>query len=84
MKIIDISQEVLSCKVYEGDPAPESKRIIDMADGGVYNLSALLSVHIMVRMLMRHFTFSVMEKALSKSHLSILWVSALLPSIMVT
>ena len=41
MKIIDISQEVLSCKVYEGDPAPESKRIIDMADGGVYNLSAL-------------------------------------------
>ena len=41
MKIIDISQEVLSCKVYEGDPAPEGKRIIDMADGGVYNLSAL-------------------------------------------
>ena len=41
MKIIDISQEVLSCKVYEGDPAPEGKKIIDMADGGVYNLSAL-------------------------------------------
>ena len=41
MKIIDISQEVLSCKIYEGDPAPEGKRIIDMADGGVYNLSAL-------------------------------------------
>ena len=41
MKITDISQEVLSCKVYEGDPAPEGKRIIDMADGGVYNLSAL-------------------------------------------
>ncbi len=41
MKIIDISQEVLSCKVYEGDPAPEGKRIIDMADGGVYNLSTL-------------------------------------------
>ena len=41
MKIIDISQEVLSCKVYEGDPAPEGKRIIDMADGGVYNLSVL-------------------------------------------
>lgn len=41
MKIIDISQEVLSCKVYEGDPSPEGKRIIDMADGGVYNLSAL-------------------------------------------
>ncbi len=46
MKIIDISQEVLSCKVYEGDPVPESKRIIDMADGGVYNLSTLsICVH---------------------------------------
>ena len=41
MKIIDISQEVLSCKIYEGDPALEGKRIIDMADGGGYNLSAL-------------------------------------------
>ena len=41
MKIIDISQELLSCKVYEGDPTPEANRIIDMADGGVYNLSTL-------------------------------------------
>lgn len=41
MKIIDISQEVLSCKVYEGDPAPQANRIINMEDGGVYNLSAL-------------------------------------------
>ena len=41
MKIIDISQEVLSCKVYEGDPAPKANKIIDMEDGGVYNLSAL-------------------------------------------
>ena len=46
MKIIDISQEVLSCKVYEGDPAPKANRIINMEDGGVYNLSALsLCVH---------------------------------------
>ena len=46
MKIIDISQEVLSCKVYEGDPAPKANKIIDMEDGGVYNLSALsLCVH---------------------------------------
>ena len=46
MKIIDISQEVLSCKVYEGDPTPQANRIIDMEDGGVYNLSALsLCVH---------------------------------------
>ena len=41
MKIIDISQEVLSCKVYEGDPIPKANKIIDMEDGGVYNLSAL-------------------------------------------
>lgn len=46
MKIIDISQEVLSCKVYEGDPAPKANKIINMEDGGVYNLSALsLCVH---------------------------------------
>ena len=41
MKTIDISQEVLSCKVYEGDPAPKANKIIDMEDGGGYNLSAL-------------------------------------------
>ena len=41
MKIIDISQELLSCKVYEGDPSPKANKIIDMADGGVYNLSTL-------------------------------------------
>lgn len=41
MKIIDISQEVLSCKVYEGDPVPKANKIIDMEDGGVYNLSVL-------------------------------------------
>ena len=41
MKIIDISQEVLSCKVYEGEPTPKANKIIDMEDGGVYNLSAL-------------------------------------------
>jgi arylformamidase len=41
MKIIDISQELLSCNVYEGDPVPKVNRIINMEDGGVYNLSAL-------------------------------------------
>ena len=46
MKIIDISQELLSCNVYEGDPVPKANRIINMEDGGVYNLSALsLCVH---------------------------------------
>lgn len=40
MKIIDISQEVLSCKVYEGDPTPKGQRIINMKNGDMYNLSA--------------------------------------------
>ncbi len=39
MKIIDISQEVLSCKTYEGDPVPCGKKIMDMKNGEVYNLS---------------------------------------------
>lgn len=39
MKIIDISQEVLSCKVYPGDPAPQSERLISMDDGECYNMS---------------------------------------------
>ena len=39
MKIIDISQELLSCRVYEGDPKPISERIKDMNNGEVYNLS---------------------------------------------
>lgn len=39
MRIIDISQEVLSCKVYPGDPAPCGERIKKMEDGEVYNLS---------------------------------------------
>ncbi|MBE6988093.1 MAG: cyclase [Ruminococcaceae bacterium] len=40
MKIIDISQEILSCKVYPGDPAPKSERIVSMDKGDVYNMSA--------------------------------------------
>ena len=39
MKIIDISQEILSCKVYPGDPAPEGKKIASMEQGEMYNLS---------------------------------------------
>ena len=38
--IIDISQEVFSCKVYPGDPEPELYRIQAMEDGELYNLSA--------------------------------------------
>lgn len=41
MKIIDISQEMLSCRVYEGDPKPSGKRIMDMNNGEVYNLSVI-------------------------------------------
>ena len=41
MKIIDISQEILSCRVYEGDPVPQGERIADMKKGVTYNLSTL-------------------------------------------
>ncbi len=40
MKIIDISQEVLSCEVYPGDPCPKSERLADMGKGDLYHLSA--------------------------------------------
>ena len=40
MKIYDISQEVFSCRVYTGDPAPERKRLSSMEKGGLYNLTA--------------------------------------------
>lgn len=38
--IIDISQEILSCKVYPGDPEPVSEKICDMEKGELYNLTA--------------------------------------------
>lgn len=40
MKIIDISQEILSCNVYPGDPCPEAEKVKSMDQGEVYNLSA--------------------------------------------
>ena len=39
MKIYDISQEVFSCQVYPGDPAPERKVLNSMEKGGLYNLT---------------------------------------------
>ena len=39
MRIIDISQEVLSCKVYPDDPKPEARRVRSMEQGELYNLS---------------------------------------------
>lgn len=39
MRIIDISQEVLSCKVFPGDESPRAELVKSMADGELYNLS---------------------------------------------
>ncbi len=40
MKLYDISQEVFSCNVYPGDPAPEWKRLCSTDRGDLYNLTA--------------------------------------------
>lgn len=40
MKMIDISQEVFSCKVYPGDPAPEKNRMQSIEQGNICNLTA--------------------------------------------
>lgn len=40
MKLYDITQELFSCKVYEGDPKPQIQRLLSMKEGGQYNLSA--------------------------------------------
>ena len=40
MKIHDISQEVFSCCVYPGDPAPERMVSDSMEKGDLYNLTA--------------------------------------------
>ncbi len=39
--IIDISQEVLSCRVYPGDPSPVAESVLRIANGDVCNLSKL-------------------------------------------
>lgn len=41
MKIYDISQEVFSCVVFPGDPAPEYKRVMQTANGDVCNLTVI-------------------------------------------
>ena len=40
MKIYDISQEVLGCVVFPGDPAPQREVLATVASGGVCNLTA--------------------------------------------
>ncbi len=39
MKIYDISQEILSCKVYPGDTAPTVKEVFRTSKGDLYNLT---------------------------------------------
>ena len=39
MRIIDISQEVLSCNIYSGDPSPKAEKLKSMEQGENYNLS---------------------------------------------
>ncbi len=41
MRLIDISQEVLSCKVFPGDDSPKAELVKSMEDGELYNLSML-------------------------------------------
>ena len=40
MKIYDISQEVFSCRIYPGDPAPEKTILSSMENGDLYNLTS--------------------------------------------
>lgn len=40
-KIIDISQEVFSCKVFPGDPSPIKKRVLSINNGDICNLTSL-------------------------------------------
>ncbi len=41
MKIFDISQEVFSCVVFPGDPAPKRNVLMKKSDGGICNLTAV-------------------------------------------
>jgi len=46
MKVYDISQEVLTCTVYPGDPTPQRTILQSMEHGSLYNLSAIqMCVH---------------------------------------
>ena len=37
--VIDITQEILSCNIYPGDPVPTAKKTMDMEKGDLYNLT---------------------------------------------
>lgn len=40
MKIYDISQEILGCVVFPGDPAPKKETVCSIKDGAICNLTA--------------------------------------------
>ena len=40
MKIYDISQEIFSCQVFPGDPAPKRKLLSSIEKGALYNLTS--------------------------------------------
>lgn len=40
LKIYDISQEVFSCEVFPGDPAPQKELLCSMENGELYNLTS--------------------------------------------
>ena len=40
MKLYDISQEIFSCVVFPGDPAPQRQTLCDTEKGDLYNLTA--------------------------------------------
>ena len=63
MTIYDISQEVFSCQVFPGDPAPERRVLSSMEKGDLYNLTAFnMCAHKLTWM--RHFILSKVEKLL--------------------
>ena len=40
-EIIDITQELFSCKVFPGDPSPQKKQVMDIKKGDICNLTEL-------------------------------------------
>ena len=45
MRIIDITKELLSCPVYEGDPIPRKRRVSDVESGGYMLTELTLGSH---------------------------------------
>lgn len=42
MKVYDIAQEVLSCRVYPGDPVPKAEQLVAIGqNGAIYNMTSL-------------------------------------------